>query len=161
MLYSRSRFSWELSEIGAAKPDRARLLREAPAAFRRLCVETYDLMKALYPATPAAFRRLCVETGLRGTGKNHLAQPPSGGCVLKHVGIENIANMKAQPPSGGCVLKRCFWIAWSGCRYPAAFRRLCVETVAISQRYGQPIHQPPSGGCVLKHHQQAERRRHV
>ena len=40
VLYSRSRFSWELSEIGAAKPDGARLLREAPAAFRRLCVET-------------------------------------------------------------------------------------------------------------------------
>ena len=29
VLYSRSRFSWELSEIGAAKPDGARLLREA------------------------------------------------------------------------------------------------------------------------------------
>ena len=40
VLYSCSRFSWELSEIGAAKPDGARLLREAPAAFRRLCVET-------------------------------------------------------------------------------------------------------------------------
>ena len=40
VLYSRSRFSWELSEIRAAKPDGARLLREA--------------------------------------------QPPSGGCVLKH-----------------------------------------------------------------------------
>ena len=40
VLYSRSRFSWELSEIGAAKPDGARLLREAPAAFGRLCVET-------------------------------------------------------------------------------------------------------------------------
>ena len=41
VLYSRSRFSWEPSEIGAAKPDGARLLREAPAAFRRLCVETF------------------------------------------------------------------------------------------------------------------------
>ena len=40
VLYLRSRFSWELSEIGAAKPDGARLLREAPAAFGRLCVET-------------------------------------------------------------------------------------------------------------------------
>ena len=29
VLYSRSRFSWELSELGAAKPDGARLLREA------------------------------------------------------------------------------------------------------------------------------------
>ena len=29
VLYSCSRFSWELSEIRAAKPDGARLLREA------------------------------------------------------------------------------------------------------------------------------------
>ena len=43
VLYSRSRFSWELSEIGAAKLDGARLLRGAPAAFRRLCVETIEL----------------------------------------------------------------------------------------------------------------------
>ena len=40
VLYSRLRFSCELSEIRAAKPDVARLLREAPAAFGRLCVET-------------------------------------------------------------------------------------------------------------------------
>ena len=46
MLYSRSRFSWELSEIRAAKPDGARLLREAPAAFRRLCVETLAVQAA-------------------------------------------------------------------------------------------------------------------
>lgn len=43
VLYLRSRFSWELSEIGAAKPDGARLLREAPAAFGRLRVETIRL----------------------------------------------------------------------------------------------------------------------
>ena len=62
VLYSRSRFSWELSEIGAAKPDGARLLREAPAAFGRLCVETADSWKALDFSNPAAFGRLCVET---------------------------------------------------------------------------------------------------
>ena len=63
VLYSRSRFSWELSEIGAAKLDGARLLREAPAAFRRLCVETtLYLAVFLFLSEPAAFRRLCVET---------------------------------------------------------------------------------------------------
>ena len=62
VLYSRSRFSWEPSEIGAAKPDGARLLREAPAAFGRLCVETYKLIS------------------IEGYGTT---QPPSGGCVLK------------------------------------------------------------------------------
>ena len=62
VLYSRSRFSWELSEIRAAKPDGARLLREAPAAFRRLCVET------------------CYENQITRLCSN---QPPLGGCVLK------------------------------------------------------------------------------
>ena len=62
VLYSRSRFSWEPSEIGAAKPDGARLLREAPAAFGRLCVETAPSISAVEEAEN---------------------QPPSGGCVLK------------------------------------------------------------------------------
>ena len=61
VLYSRSRFSWKLSEIGAAKPDGARLLREAAATFGWLCVET---------PLPAHHSRLP-------------QQPPSGGCVLK------------------------------------------------------------------------------
>ena len=64
VLYSRSRFSWELSEIGAAKPDGARLLREVPAAFRRLCVETLIRLASSLTSQPAAFRRLCVETTL-------------------------------------------------------------------------------------------------
>ena len=42
VLYSHFCFSWELSEIGAVKPDGARLLREAPAAFGLLCVETNE-----------------------------------------------------------------------------------------------------------------------
>lgn len=62
VLYSRSRFSRELSEIGAVKPDRARLLRGAPAAFRRLCVET-------------RLKRLSLV--------RTWTQPPLGGWVLK------------------------------------------------------------------------------
>ena len=62
VLYSRSRFSCELSEIGAAKPDGARLLREAPAAFGRLCVETIHGVMFDQTKKPAAFGRLCVET---------------------------------------------------------------------------------------------------
>ena len=64
VLYSRSRFSWELSEIGAAKPDGARLLREAPAAFGRLCVETHHIEYCQSHQNPAAFGRLCVETSI-------------------------------------------------------------------------------------------------
>ena len=63
VLYSLSRFSCELSEIRAAKPDGARLLREAPAAFGRLRVETFNLVMSIMIAP----------------------QPPSGGCVLKLV----------------------------------------------------------------------------
>ena len=53
VLYSRSRFSWELSEIGAAKLDGARLLRGAPAAFRRLCVETMAAIDAWLTPNPS------------------------------------------------------------------------------------------------------------
>ena len=67
VLYSRSRFSCELSEIRAAKPDGARLLREAPAAFGRLCVETLTKRKQKCVQVPAAFGRLCVETVIQLT----------------------------------------------------------------------------------------------
>ena len=53
VLYSCSRFSWELSEIRAAKPDGARLLRGAPAAFRRLCVETTKYILNLLKSKPS------------------------------------------------------------------------------------------------------------
>ena len=59
--------------------------------------------------------------------KRKKAQPPSGGCVLKHA-LQDLATAKQyQPPSGGCVLKQ----------YIAGYNlRLML--------------QPPSGGCVLK-----------
>ena len=58
-----------------------------PAAFGRLCVETF----------PAAPRRL-----------GCMRQPPSGGCVLKHALNQCVVNRLNQPPSGGCVLKLSF-----------------------------------------------------
>ena len=61
VLYSRSRFSCELSEIGAAKPDGARLLREAQPPSGGCVLKQLDAA-----ATSEA-----------------VAQPPSGGCVLK------------------------------------------------------------------------------
>ena len=37
---------------------------------------------------------------------NKHAQPPSGGCVLKHDEIFDVVFQRGnQPPSGGCVLK--------------------------------------------------------
>ena len=56
---------------------------KAPAAFRRLCVETANRVDIGGGHGPAAFRRLCVETcGIRRICP-HTAQPPLGGCVLK------------------------------------------------------------------------------
>ena len=102
-------------------------------------------------AAPAAFGRLCVETKIRTP---RLAgcqnQPPSGGCVLKLEDMLGTAEGYDQPPSGGCVLKRCHVPLFLGDGGPAAFGRLCVETL-FNIRIPLPHNsQPPSGGCVLK-----------
>ena len=104
-----------------------------PAAFRRLCVETNFKISPIPTPNPAAFRRLCVETQIRLYYWIFLySQPPSGGCVLKPSDAMNLAYIAAQPPSGGCVLKRSFYIYCHNKRLPAAFRRLCVETLSLS-----------------------------
>ena len=60
----------------------------------------------------------------------------------------------SQPPSGGCVLKPCRCIFADGGADPAAFGRLCVETLTELQSWlAEQQVQPPSGGCVLKHWQ--------
>ena len=58
--------------------------------------------------------------------------------------------MKSQPPSGGCVLKLPQWKILNETAHPAAFRRLCVETLITLPRRLVLNTQPPSGGCVLK-----------
>ena len=56
---------------------------------------------------PAAFRRLCVETWRRrASAVRSLSQPPLGGCVLKRDHSDGMYLDKDQPPLGGCVLKR-------------------------------------------------------
>ena len=54
---------------------------------------------------PAAFRRLCVETRAGKDEVAELGQPPSGGCVLKLFSAAENWQWIDQPPSGGCVLK--------------------------------------------------------
>ena len=100
-----------------------------PAAFGRLCVETIIGLLSWIAFCPAAFGRLCVETlWYKGAHKHPQSQPPSGGCVLKHILNHHSSTfLQNQPPSGGCVLKQ------------TGFKVLqAAET------------QPPSGGCVLK-----------
>ena len=99
-----------------------------PAAFRRLCVETVHRCNQHSGRDPAAFRRLCVETQKAWNKRQCLSQPPSGGCVLKLLPDCGYPVSSFQPPSGGCVLKLQRQWRNGGRRYPAAFRRLCVET---------------------------------
>ena len=134
MLYSHSRLSWVLSEIGAAKPDGARLLREAPAAFGRLRVETANEEATPIGLFPAAFGRLRVETITR-IGLLGLSQPAAFGRLR----VET-------------------WSEWdiSPGLEPAAFGRLRVETVYSLVHDDMPAIQLPSGGCVLKPHYMEE-----
>ena len=81
--------------------------------------------------------------------RQYLFQPPSGGCVLKRVCWRLAALRGFQPPSGGCVLKQGKFADESQQMFPAAFRRLCVETLK-NHGLTQRARQPPSGGCVLK-----------
>ena len=54
-----------------------------------------------------------------------------------------------QPPSGGCVLKLWTKSPPVVLMIPAAFGRLCVETIKTFRPLAGMV-QPPSGGCVLK-----------
>ena len=60
-------------------------LREPPAAFGRLCVETSLPAVVSVSNAPAAFGRLCVETIVQTFELIRNGQPPSGGCVLKRL----------------------------------------------------------------------------
>ena len=123
-----------------------------PAAFRRLCVETNlrrmpklvllnqpplggcVLKQGIWSDNhglilPAAFRRLCVETFAKPKDCKVTDQPPLGGCVLKLLSTSNYFKLNLQPPLGGCVLKPIFWVITAFFVGPAAFRRLCVETL--------------------------------
>ena len=60
-------------------------------------------------------------------------QPPLGGCVLKLILFDLYQPLMLQPPLGGCVLKPFFKVGFAGIQRPAAFRRLCVETLWIGQ----------------------------
>ena len=124
--------------------------RDAPAAFRRLCVETCPFGVFWFGASPAAFRRLCVETFFQQvTQGGHHPAAFRRLCVETFLGKDSYGG-RAQPPSGGCVLKPPK--RWYSARSikPAAFRRLCVETHTLTGLVSAIQRQPPSGGCVLK-----------
>ena len=121
-----------------------------PAAFGRLRVETYGRRLSSGIAFPAAFGRLRVETNVAQLdGVSDVYQPPSGGCVLKPQ-YHNDTNRNGRPAAFGRLRVETYPKSQWMRRYPpAAFRRLCVETV-ITCSIWYLTQQPPSGGCVLK-----------
>ena len=64
--------------------------------------------------------------------------------------VAELETHRHQPPSGGCVLKLLFVVGGVLAVEPAAFGRLCVETVFLKNLPLSNLNQPPSGGCVLK-----------
>ena len=101
-----------------------------PAAFGRLCVETLIKQQTNLPIRIQPPSGGCVLKQFAELNTEQWqAQPPSGGCVLKLPQPLPSGERKNQPPSGGCVLKPCLkrFIAFGS--IPAAFGRLCVETL--------------------------------
>ncbi len=118
------------------------------AAFGRLCVETETGLHLARRLEQPPSGGCVLKPYPWITMSRHIPQPPSGGCVLKHAFRNFSPCLSSQPPSGGCVLKL---KTFQNCciTRPAAFGRLCVETMLQSQRRRRRV-QPPSGGCVLK-----------
>ena len=125
-------------------------LFERPAAFGRLCVETRQRLRTRRQQQPQPPSGGCVLKPMFADKRAKInVQPPSGGCVLKPITTQMRKSCWRQPPSGGCVLKLTNQTRAHSLRFPAAFGRLCVETIKTRKNARQPI-QPPSGGCVLK-----------
>ena len=83
-------------------------------------------------------------------GQSVLSQPPSGGCVLKPAGRGRYEHRHFPAAFRRlCVETPTKHIKPSKAT-PAAFRRLCVETTILEIEYHHSRNQPPSGGCVLK-----------
>ena len=79
---------------------------EKPAAFGRLCVETFPAEIAIFISYQPPSGGCVLKQVMRLKYHLLLPQPPLGGCVLKHQMKNLISFHYHQPPSGGCVLKR-------------------------------------------------------
>ena len=77
-------------------------------------------------------------------------QPPSGGCVLKQLHKINVFSQRLPAAFGRLCVETIVLISSGEKPSPAAFGRLCVETHMPHMRPGNGFFQPPSGGCVLK-----------
>ena len=80
---------------------------------------------------PAAFGRLCVETSSLDLVSNGIAQPPSGGCVLKLFISERDIISKVPAAFGRLCVETSPPNPSNPSLRPAAFGRLCVETAMV------------------------------
>ena len=90
------------------KNDKKAIFTAAPAAFRRLCVETYFAIRSIEETLPAAFRRLCVETASGAYISIKCPKPAAFRRLCVETKRKNrlMCCLRGQPPSGGCVLKQ-------------------------------------------------------
>ena len=79
------------------------------------------------PPSGGCVLKLCTSLSERAA----MRQPPSGGCVLKLLRQGRTQGSLSQPPSGGCVLKHRDNKNRQRIEKPAAFGRLCVETLSL------------------------------
>ena len=90
---------------------------------------------------PAAFGRLCVETLRAFLQLIVKSQPPSGGCVLKHVERRTAFQVWNPAAFGRLCVETTFCHNAPPKKKPAAFGRLCVETTVLR---GLCPHTPPA-----------------
>ena len=108
---------------------------------------------------------------MKQKGIHDSLQPPSGGCVLKHLSLFEVCAPNAAAAFGRLCVETWAHINRTTPKRAAAFGRLCVETKEVANITNQNIAaafgrlcvetimidglitldwQPPSGGCVLK-----------
>ena len=81
---------------------------------------------------PAAFRRLCVETYPKQQHYVNNCQPPLGGCVLKHPAYHCLTIVTIPAAFRRLCVETTDNCLPTASSTPAAFRRLCVETQTVS-----------------------------
>ena len=102
------------------------------AAFVRLCVETVVSPTPAHVVVQPPSCGCVLKLSLKHLNEMIMKQPPSCGCVLKRQYVIFPAPEDVQPPSCGCVLKLFIWRLIKRLINAAAFVRLCVETIFIS-----------------------------
>ena len=92
-----------------------------------------------------------LKLGFHHKPKAARSQPPSGGCVLKPFLSKQHFRRSGPAAFGRLCVETMVYVSFLMLTIPAAFGRLCVETSCSQAMTTAFKTQPPSGGCVLKH----------